>query len=138
MEFTLNFASINLLVIFGATVVANLMGPLWYSPLLFGKVWRKDAGLGESADSMSNPVPVFIAAFVLQLLAASMLGGLLGNNAGASEGAQLGVLLGFTLVLTAIGVTNLYESRPTRLIFIHAGYHMVALCVMGAIIGQWN
>jgi hypothetical protein len=138
MEFTINFASINLLAIFGATVAANLIGGVWYSPFMFGNLWRKDAGLGESRGTMSNPAGTFVTAFILQLLAASMLGGLLGHNVGPGEGARLGALLGFTLVFTAIGVTNLFEARPLRLVVIHAGYHMVALSVMGAIIGQWN
>lgn len=138
MDFSLNFASINLLVIFGATVVANLIGGLWYSPFVFGKMWRKDADLGESQGSMPNPVGTFVSAFVLEFLAAAMLGGLLGHNAGPSEGARLGALIGFALVFTAIGVTNLYEGRPVRLVLIHAGYHTVALSVMGAMIGLWN
>ena len=138
MEFSLNFASINLLVLFGATVAANLIGAVWYSPFMFGNIWRKDAGLGEGSGSMSNPAATFVAAFILQFLAASMLGGLLGHNVGPSEGATLGALLGFALVFTAIGITNLFEGRPLRLVVIHAGYHMVALSVIGAIIGQWN
>ena len=138
MEFAVNFASINLLVIFGATVAANLIGGVWYSPFMFGNMWRKDAELGESSGAMPNPAGTFVTAFILQLLAASMLGGLLGHNVGPSEGARLGALLGFTLVFTAVGITNLFEGRPRRLVVIHAGYHMVALSVMGAIIGQWN
>jgi hypothetical protein len=138
MEFSLNFASINLLVIFGATVAANLIGGLWYSPFLFGNFWRKDSGLGASTGPMSNPAGTFVAAFIFQFLAACMLGGLLGHNVGPSEGATLGALLGFALVFTAIGITNLFEGRPLRLVVIHAGYHMVALSVIGAIIGQWN
>lgn len=138
MEFSTNFSSINLLVIFGSAVAANLVGALWYSPFLFGKFWRADAGLGASAGSMSNPVSTFISAFVLQFVAACMIGGLLGHNAGFTEGSRLGALVGFSLVFTAVGMINLFEGRPRRLVFIHGGYHIVALCVMGAIVGQWN
>ncbi len=138
MEFSTNFSSINLLVIFGAAVAANLVGALWYSPFLFGKFWRADAGMGASAGSMSNPVYTFVTAFVLQFLAACMIGGLLGHNAGFTDGSRLGALVGFSLVFTAVGMINLFEGRPRRLVFIHGGYHIVALCIMGAIIGQWN
>ena len=138
MEFSSNFSSINLLVIFGAAIAANLIGGLWYSPFLFGKFWRADAGIGESAGSMDNPVGTLVSGFVLQFLAACMIGGLLGHNAGFTEGSRLGALLGFALVFTAIGIINLYEARPKRLVLIHGGYHVVALCVMGGIIGQWN
>jgi hypothetical protein len=138
MEFSNNFSSINLLVIFGAAIAANLVGALWYSPFLFGKLWRAAAGLGKSTGTMKNPVGTFISAFVLQFLAACMIGGLLGHNAGFTEGSRLGALLGFALVFTAIGMINLYEDRPKQLVLIHGGYNIVALCIMGAIVGQWN
>lgn len=138
MEFSLNFASINLLVIFAATVAANLVGGFWYSPLLFQKMWRADAGLGESSGSMPNPVGTFISAFLLQFIAACMIGGLLGHNAGFIEGAFLGALLGFTLVFTAFATINLYDGRPFRLVLIHAGCNTTAFALMGGIIGMWN
>lgn len=138
MEFSLNFASINLLVIFAATFTANLLGALWYSPFAFGKYWRADAGLGERKGTMENPAGVFVSAFVLQFIAACMVGGLLGHNAGFTEGSRLGALLGFTLVFTAIGLINLYEGRPFRLVLIHSGYSISALSLMGGIIGMWN
>lgn len=138
MEFSLNFSSMNLLVVFGAAIAANIIGALWYSPFMFGKLWRAAAGLGETTGSMSNPVGTFISAFVLQFLAACMIGGLVGHNAGLTEGSRLGALLGFALVFTAIGMINLFEARPKSLVLIHGGYHITALCVMGGIIGQWN
>lgn len=138
MEFSLNFASINLLVVFAATAAANLLAALWYSPFLFGKAWRADAGLGESAGSMSNPVATFVSAFVLQFLAAALIGGLLGHNAGFVEGSRLGALLGFALVFTALATINLYEGRPFRLVLIHSGCTTTAFALMGGIIGMWN
>lgn len=138
MEFTLNFTSMNLLVLFGATVAANILGALWYSPFAFGKPWRAAAGLGEGSGSMGNPVGTFMTAFILQFFAACMIGGLAGNNAGFTDGSRLGALLGFSLVFTAVGMINLFEARPKRLVLIHGGYHITALALMGGIIGQWN
>ena len=44
MDFTINFGAINLLVVFGATVAANVLGGIWYSPAVLGKIWREAAG----------------------------------------------------------------------------------------------
>ena len=137
MDFTINFGAINLLVVFGATVAANILGGIWYSPAVFGKVWRKAAGLPTS-DGMTNPAMTFVSGFILQLLVASMLAALLGPNAGATEGVQLGSLIGFSFVFTTIAVTNLFERRPLSLILINAGFHVVSLGLMGFIIGSWG
>ncbi len=139
MDFTINFGAINLLVVFAATVAANLLGALWYSPFLFGKVWRRAAGLPPSGTgAMVNPVGTFISAFVLQLITASLLAAMLGGNAGLQSGARLGALVGFAFVFTALGVINLFEGRSIQLMLLHAGYHIVALSLMGAMLGNWG
>jgi hypothetical protein len=139
MDFTINFGAINLLVVFGATVAGNLLGGLWYSPLLFGKPWARANGikLGEY-DRNANVPGIFISSFILQLLVASMIAGLLGTNTSGAEGAQLGSILAVCFVFTAMGMTNLFERRPLYLIAINSGYHIVSFTVMGFIIGTWN
>ena len=138
MEFTTNFGAINLLVVFGATIAGNLLGGIWYSPFLFGKLWRKFAGLGPSSGSMNNPAGTFVTGFILLLIAASMLAALLGPNSSMAEGMRLGTLIGVAFVFTTIGITNLFENRPVTLILIHSGYHIVSLGMMGAMIGAWG
>lgn len=138
MDFTDNFSSINLLVVFVATLVSNLLGGLWYSPIFLGKPWRAALSKKPQASADTNMVGVFISSFVLHLLAASMLAAMLGPSAGAIEGIQLGTLIGFTFVFTAMGATNLFEQRPISLILINSGYHIVSLGLMGFIIGTWG
>jgi hypothetical protein len=138
MDFTINFSAINLLVVFAATVAANLLGGLWYSPLLFGKPWRAASNLGQPAGEIGGSSGIFVAAFILHLISASLLAALLGPSAGGLEGLQLGSLIGFSFVLTAMGVTNLFEHRRSVLILINSGYHIVSLSLVGYIIGQWG
>lgn len=139
MDFTINFGAINLLVVFGATVAGNLLGGIWYSPVLFGKPWAKanDIKLGEYGGNKNVPA-VFISSFILQLLVASLLAALLGPNAGGAEGVQLGTLMALCFVATSMGMTNLFENRPLFLIAINAGYHIVSFGLMGFIIGTWG
>ena len=138
MDFTVNFAAINLLVVFGATVAANLLGGLWYSPILFGKPWRAANKMGPATGDMGGSAGIFIASFVLHLMSASMLAALLGPSAGAQDGMRLGALIGVVFVFAAMGSTNLFEHRPLYLILINSGYHIVSLCLMGFIIGTWG
>jgi len=136
MDFTINFSSINMLVVFAATVVANVLGGLWYSPVMFGKPWRKANAMSEPSGNAS--AGTFVSSFILHLIAASMLAALLGPSAGGIEGLQLGGLIGVAFVFTAMGATNLFEHRPLYLIAINSGYHIVSLSLVGYIIGRWG
>lgn len=138
MDFTINFGAINLLIVFGATVAANLLGGIWYSPLLFGKPWAAANNIKLGEQGMQNAPFTFVSAFVLQLFAASMIAALLGPNSSGGEGAQLGTLVAFSFVLTAMGITNLFERRPLTLILINVSFHVVAFGLMGYIIGEWS
>jgi len=138
MLFNMNFSAINLLVVFGATVVANLLGGLWYSPILFGKPWRKANRMGAPAGEMGGSAGTFVSSFVLHMIAAYLLAAILGPGAGALTGFQVGSLIGFSFVFTAMGATNLFEHRPLYLIAINSGYHIVSLGLMGMIIGYWG
>ena len=53
-------------------------------------------------------------------------------------GAFAGAAAGFGWVALSIGVTYLFERKSLRLFFINAGYHAVALTLMGAILGAWH
>jgi len=138
MDFTANFAAINLLVVFAATVAASILGGLWYSPILFGKPWRAANNMGPASGEMKNSVGVFISSFVLHLISASMLAALIGPTSSPQDGMRLGALIGVAFVFTAMGITNLFEQRPFILVLINSGYHVTSLCLMGFIIGQWG
>lgn len=137
MDFTINFGAINLLVVFMATVASMLAAALWYSPFVLGRPWRRANNMGPS-EPMQNPAKTMTLAFLLQLVAASLLAALLGPSAGGGTGVQLGTLIGFSFVFTALGMTNLFERRPLILILIHSAFHVVSLGLMGFIIGTWG
>jgi hypothetical protein len=49
-----------------------------------------------------------------------------------------GFLAGFGCVATFIGTHYLFERRSLKLFLINAGYSIVALTIMGLIIGAWR
>ncbi|MFM9055456.1 MAG: DUF1761 domain-containing protein [Bacteroidota bacterium] len=53
------------------------------------------------------------------------------------HGLLHGFLAGITLALPLVGMNSLYEQRSARYIFIHAGYWVVSMMLMGGIICQW-
>ena len=54
-----------------------------------------------------------------------------------SSGATAGFLSGIW-VFCGIAVTGLFEHKSARYIFINGGYQVLALTLMGAIIGVWR
>ena len=126
-----------------AAVVNMLLGWVWYGPL-FGKEWSRLMGFG--ADKMKamqakgmggSYLIMFIGSLLMSFILARFV---VFTEAGyhiwsASVGFRLGfeVWLGFVAPVTISMV--LLEGKPWKLWMIVAGYSLVGLCLMGAILG---
>ncbi len=125
-----------------AALAAFLIGALWYSPVLFAKAWVRANGYTPEklAAMQANAGRAYAGSFVAFLVMASVLGLLL-RHIGAdsiADGAGWGfhAWLGFAL---PIGFTaNLYSDKPAAAFLIDAGYQLVYMTVMGAILGSWQ
>ncbi len=131
-------ADVNWLAVLVATIVAFVLGGLWYSKVLFGNVWMQEVGLTEEAVNNANMPRTFATTFLLQLIAAVAIAALIGNDGNWQLGLQTGLWVGLFWIATAYGVTYLFEQRPFRLWLINAGYYVVLYAVMGTIIGAWT
>lgn len=131
-------ADFNWLAIIVATVTAFALGGAWYAKALFGGAWMQDVGLTEEDATSANMRKTFGGAFVLQLIAAMTLANFVGPESTWLSGVQTGLVIGIGFLATAYGVTYLFEQRPLRLFMINAGYNLVLLTIMGAIIGGWH
>jgi hypothetical protein len=138
MDFAQIVADFNWLAIIAATVAAFVLGGAWYAKSLFGSAWMQDVGLTEEDANNANMPKTFGGAFVLQLIAATVLASILGPDSTWLSGVHTGLILGIGFVATAYGVTYLFEQRSLRLFMINAGYNVVLFAVMGAIIGGWH
>ena len=50
---------INWIAVVVAAVGSFLLGGLWYSPAMFGKVWQREAGLTDEQLKNGNMVRIF-------------------------------------------------------------------------------
>ena len=64
---------VNILAVIVAAVSAFLLGGVWYSPALFGKIWAREAGVGEDPPKKPHGAVVFIVSFIFSLIAATVL-----------------------------------------------------------------
>jgi Protein of unknown function (DUF1761) len=144
----MDISTINWLAVLAAGISAFVVGGVWYSPALFGKAWMADNNLTEEQIKKGNFTKIFGFTLLFSLLAAANLGMFLadtpkectGNcaqHADITWGAIAGLLAGIW-VFAFVAIHGLFEHKPWRLIFINGGYAVVALVLMGAIIGLWR
>ncbi len=140
--------SINWLAVLVAGISAFVLGGVWYSPLLFGKAWMNENKLTEEDVKKGNATKIYGWAFVLSLIMAANLAMFLADTPAECTGncAQKtdivwGTIAGFLAGIwpfCGIAVVGLFEHKSARYIFINGGYLLVALILMGAIIGVWR
>jgi hypothetical protein len=129
---------LNYWAILVAALSTFLIGGLWYSPAVFGKAWMAENGFTEEGMKNANMAKIFGLAFVLGLIAAVNLAMFLQGENSALNGAFYGFLAGFGWVATFVGTHYLFERKSFRLFLINAGYSIVALTIMGLILGAWT
>ncbi|MGV8142346.1 MAG: DUF1761 domain-containing protein [Candidatus Pacearchaeota archaeon] len=135
--------SINLWGVLGATVVAYIIGFLWFGPI-FGKQWIKLSKMSASdiakakQKSMAKPMILnFIGTFIMAFVFAQLIN-LVGIST-AGQGAVLGfwLWLGFFASSTLLG-SVLWEGKSWSLYVLTAAYWLVNLKVMGFLLVLWN
>lgn len=131
--------SLNPIAVLLATLAGFLVGGLWYSNALFGKVWMRAADMTEERIAMANPAKTYGLAFLFLLVMALCLAMFLGSpDVDLAAGAFYGFLTGFGWLFFGIGVVALFEQRPFSYLLVNGGYWVVTMTLMGAIIGGWR
>jgi hypothetical protein len=129
MDMQLNYLGLSV-----AALSTFLIGGLWYSPAVFGKVWMKENGLTEEEVKKGNKVKIFGLAFLLAVISAINLAMFMGPEKNPAMGALWGFLAGTGWVSTFVGTHYLFERKSFKLFLINAGYSVVALTIMGIIL----
>lgn len=139
---------INWWAVLVAGISSFAVGGIWYSPGLFGKAWMKDNNFTEEEIRKGgNKGKIFGFTLIFSLLMAVNLAMFLSTPADCPPqcaapaditwGATAGFLAG-VWTFCAIAIHSLFELKPWRLIFINGFYSVIALILMGAIIGAWR
>jgi hypothetical protein len=132
--------TLNHVAVWAAGIVQFLLGAGWYTA--FSRAWI--AGIGKTqeqfmAEHGNSPLP-YIIALVAALVVAYTLAWLLPRLGAqsAAGGAKTGALLGLALIGTTFAQSYGFEARPLSLWLINAGYMIVGMALMGAIVGHWR
>jgi uncharacterized protein DUF1761 len=132
----------HVIVVLVAAIVAFALGALWYSPPLFARAWVKAQGhtpekLAAMQASAGKTYGISFLCFILMAAVVCVLLAHLGVTdwmMGAMWGAHLWLGIAVPIGLMA----NVYSDKPLMAWVIDAGYQLLYLVVMGAIIGAWQ
>lgn len=130
---------VNWAAVVVAAVVYFLMAGIWFT--IFRNAWLK--GIGKTLadfDKSGWAGAPYLIAFVSSLIMAyglARLAGYLDVNT-AVTGARLGFFIWFTFVATTWLTEYAFEQRSAEIFGINAGFTLIGLLVMGAIIGAWR
>lgn len=146
-----------------AAVAALVVGSIWYNPKVFGNIWMRESGMTEEKMKGSNMIKIFGLSLVFAALLAILLMQFTNHQWGAmgmvggdptdalpsfeafmadygnafrtyKHGALHGTIFGLFGALPIIGTIALFERKSAKYIFINAGYWVVTLAIMGALL----
>jgi hypothetical protein len=135
--------TINLIPVIIAGVINMVIGALWYSPFVIGKLWMRSMGKtdeeikpGFSGAAMGL---VYVVNTIASLLFAYVLAHIIkfASLTTFTQGANAGFWVWLGFVVTTVIPGYLYEGRPKLLYFLFIIYQLISIVLMGGVIAMW-
>src|SRR4029078_1560210 len=116
---------INWLAVFAAALSTFVIGGLWYSPVLFGKVWMRVNGFSEEQVAGFNKARAFGGSFILALIMSANLAMFLADpKTTVVWEMTAGALAGVGWVAAGLGIIALFEGRLWTYLLVYGGVHL--------------
>lgn len=157
----------NIYAVLVSSLVTLLVGFIWYNPKVFGTAWMKETGMTEEKAQQGNMAKIFgltifyslMIAFLMPALTVHQMGalGMIGGDPALAKpsyaafladygdafrtfkhGALHGLMTGIFLALPITAINALFEHKSWKYILINAGFWMVSLTIIGAIVCGWK
>jgi hypothetical protein len=125
----------------GVSAVASFVtGWVWFM-VLFREPYIR--GLDKTAEELAKgptAVPSLLLQFAGNLVMALVLGWLVVrlNSQTALQGMRVGALAWLGFIAAVLGPYYAFQAYPFSFFLINAGYPLVSLLMMGAILGAWR
>jgi hypothetical protein len=123
-----------------SAIASFVIGWLWFM-ILFSKPYIR--GLNKTAEELAkgpSAVPSLVLQFAGSLVMAYVLAWLIARIGPqtAAGGMRVGVMAWLGFVAAVLGPYYAFQAYPFSFFLINAGYPLVALLTMGAILGGWK
>ena len=136
----LPFAHVQLPAVLAAAIVGMIIGMIWYSPLIFGRIWMQLIHLTEEeCKEGMGPRPLFIS-FASEIMSAYVIALLLAMIQPFSLPAAY-VIVGLIVLSAPIPLAInglLWERRPLRLVIINFGHTLVSTLGVVTVLHTWG
>lgn len=131
---------INLIAVLVAAAVSYILGGFWYSPLLFGKNWTAALGKSEEELKQVSKIKAYLGSLIATLIMAYVMAHFVAyaNASTLLLGATTGFWAWLGFVATTGLINSLFQGKSMKLFIIDAGYFLVGMILMGAILGVWR
>jgi hypothetical protein len=132
---------VNYLAALVATVLAFVLGALWYGPL-FGKSWMDAHGFSEedlkdaSRGMGKTYTMTFISYFFMAVVLAILI--YLVNPPDVMKGLWLASMAWFGFMVPVTLTSVLFSQRKIKLFYIDGAYQLVAILIMAGILTGWR
>lgn len=131
---------VNYLPIIAATVLAFLLGAIWYSPLFFGNPWFESYGIlpksspAETA-RRKNPATHAVAVAIMLILAYVLDVMLLTLQVtSVADALSVGCILWLGFIATIGFINVIYENRSLSVFVVHIIYCLTYLELMAVVL----
>jgi hypothetical protein len=122
-----------------AVLIKFVVGWLWYSPALFLRQWQALSGVTneQQLSGMGKSIAIWVLGSVLMAFVLAHAVAYAGANTFV-KGAEVGFAnwVGFVLVIALDAYAA--EKRPFQLVAINSGANLIALILMGGVLGGWQ
>ena len=135
MQFSDFLSAVHWLPVIIMTVVSFALGAFWHSPVMFGKLWKKENNYNTPKEELNMPL-IFGGTAVMHFVALTGLNAVI-SGSGALEGMLAGFLIAVVWVFTTLGGTYLFANRSVKLLLVDAGMYVVLFSLAGLVFGIW-
>ncbi len=135
------WVSINYSAVLVAALASMALGFLWFGPV-FGKPWMKYMGFTRKDVEKSKRkgmAATYFMGFLGSLVTSYVLAHFVFYTGAVDVfgGMVTGFYIWLGFVATVLLGTVLWEGKPLGMYALNAGYYLVNLAVMGAILAAW-
>lgn len=134
----LNLPNVNLWAVLISAAASFVIGMVWYSPWLFGKMWKETCCKTTDECDMKNCMGSMAISFLGSLLFSYVFAlFIVAADATAAQGAVMGFWFWLGFMVTTHLSSVLWEKSPLNIYFIKMGNLLVTFLAVGAILGAW-
>ena len=138
----MDFSTINWLALLVATLASFALGAAWYGAI-FKKAWIREVGIPEEVmKEGANMAKIFGTCLFLTAVMGFGMAILIQVHGhgmiNCFHGTLHGLFIGLCFIAPSTAINYLYQRKSVLLWAIDAGYQVVFLTMMGAILGVWH